>query len=173
MKRSKFSEEQLAYALRQAESGTVHVCRQLGVSEATFYAWKKKYAHLGVSELRRMRRLEDENRRLKGAGGRSDARQAHAERSPAKKSEADAPPAARAVVPGGVRGERRPELRVGRVQPLGLVQAEHGEGSDGTAVPDSFAPPSSAWSILTGRLAQARLKNPSRFVPTRRILLRL
>ena len=67
MKRSKFSEEQVAYALRQAESGTPvgDVCRQLGVSEATFYAWKKKYAHLGVSELRRLRQLEDENAWLK------------------------------------------------------------------------------------------------------------
>ena len=67
MKRSKFSEEQVAYALRQAESGTPvgDVCGQLGVSEATFYAWKKKYAHLGVSELRRLRQLEDENARLK------------------------------------------------------------------------------------------------------------
>jgi putative transposase len=67
MKRSKFSEEQIAYALRQAESGTPvgDVCRQLGVSEATFYTWKKKYAHLGVSELRRLRQLEDENARLK------------------------------------------------------------------------------------------------------------
>ncbi len=68
MKSSKFSEEQIAYALRQAESGTAvaDVCRQIGVSEATFYVWKKKFAHLGVSELRRMRQLEDENRRLKG-----------------------------------------------------------------------------------------------------------
>ena len=41
------------------------MCRQLGVSEATFYAWKKKYAHLGVSELRRLRQREDENGRLK------------------------------------------------------------------------------------------------------------
>lgn len=67
MKRSKFSEEQVAYALRQVETGTPvgDVCRQLGVSEATFYAWKKKYAHLGVSELRRLRQLEDENGRLK------------------------------------------------------------------------------------------------------------
>jgi putative transposase len=67
MKRSKFSEEQVAYALRQAEQGTPvgDVCRQLGVSEATFYTWKKKYAHLGVSELRRLRQLEDENGRLK------------------------------------------------------------------------------------------------------------
>ncbi len=68
MKSSKFSEEQIAYALRQAESGTAvaDVCRQIGVSEATFYVWKKKFAHLGVSELRRMRQLEEENRRLKG-----------------------------------------------------------------------------------------------------------
>jgi putative transposase len=67
MKRSKFSEEQIAYALRQAESGTAvgDVCRQIGVSEATFYQWKKKFAHLGVSELRRLRQLEDENSRLK------------------------------------------------------------------------------------------------------------
>ncbi len=68
MKSSKFSEEQIAYALRQAESGTAvaDVCRQIGVSEATFYVWKKRFAHLGVSELRRMRQLEEENRRLKG-----------------------------------------------------------------------------------------------------------
>ena len=67
MKRSKFSEEQVIYALRQSEAGTSvsDVCRQLGVSEATFYAWKKKYAHLGVSELRRLRQLEEENTRLK------------------------------------------------------------------------------------------------------------
>jgi putative transposase len=67
MKKSKFSEEQVAYALRQAESGTAvaDVCRQTGVSEATFYIWKKKFAHLGVSELRRMRSLEEENARLK------------------------------------------------------------------------------------------------------------
>ena len=59
--------EQIAYALRQAESGTPvgDVCRQIGVSEATFYQWKKKFAHLGVSELRRLRQLEDENGRLK------------------------------------------------------------------------------------------------------------
>jgi len=65
MKRSKFSQEQVAYELRQVEAGTPvgDVCRQLGVSEATFYAWKKKYAHLGVSELRRLRQLEDENAR--------------------------------------------------------------------------------------------------------------
>ena len=59
MKRSKFSEEQIVYAIRQVEVGDL--CRQLGVSDATFYAWKKHYAHLGMSELRRLRQLEEEN----------------------------------------------------------------------------------------------------------------
>lgn len=67
MKRSKFTEEQIAFALRQAETGTrvAEVCRKLGVSETTFYNWKKKYGGLGVSELRRMKQLEEENRQLK------------------------------------------------------------------------------------------------------------
>ncbi len=67
MKKSRFTEEQIAYALRLAESGTpvADVCRQIGVSEATYYTWKKKYADLGVTELRRLKMLEDENTRLK------------------------------------------------------------------------------------------------------------
>jgi putative transposase len=67
MKRSKFSEEQIVYAIRQADAGTPvgDLCRQLGVSDATFYARKKKYVHLEVSELRRLRQLEEENSRLK------------------------------------------------------------------------------------------------------------
>lgn len=67
MKKSKFTEEQIAYTLRLAESGTPvgDVCRQMGISEATFYIWKKKYAELGVSELRQLRQLTEENSRLK------------------------------------------------------------------------------------------------------------
>ena len=67
MRKSKFSNEQIVYALRQAEAGMApkEVCRQLGISEQTFYRWKKKYGGLGVSELRRLKQLEDENRRLK------------------------------------------------------------------------------------------------------------
>ncbi len=67
MKQSKFSAEQIAYALRTHEAGTPveDICRQLGVSQATFYVWKKKYAHMGVSELRELRLLRDENARLK------------------------------------------------------------------------------------------------------------
>jgi putative transposase len=67
MKRSKFSEEQVAYTLRQADTGTPvpDICRQLGICEATFYVWKKRYGHLGVNEVRHVRQLEDENARLK------------------------------------------------------------------------------------------------------------
>jgi putative transposase len=67
MKKSRFTEEQITYALRQAESGTpvADVCRQLGVSEASFYVWKKKYSKLGLTELRELRQLRDENACLK------------------------------------------------------------------------------------------------------------
>jgi len=62
-----FTEAQIAFALRQAESGTAveKITRKLGIAEATFYRWKKKYARLGVAEMRRLKQLEDENRRLK------------------------------------------------------------------------------------------------------------
>ena len=67
MKRSRYSQEQIAFALRQAESGTSvgEVCRKMGISENTFYRWKRKFAGMGVAELRRLKILEDENRRLK------------------------------------------------------------------------------------------------------------
>lgn len=67
MKKSKFTEEQIAFALRQAETGTrvEENCRQLGVSQATFFNWKKKFGGMGVAELRRLRQLEEENAQLK------------------------------------------------------------------------------------------------------------
>lgn len=67
VKKSRFTDEQIAYALRLADGGTpmVDVCRQIGISEATFYTWKKKYAEMGVSELRKLKQLEDENSRLR------------------------------------------------------------------------------------------------------------
>ena len=67
MKRKRFSEEQIAFALRQAESGTTieEICRKMGVSEPTFYRWKKVYAGMGVSDIRRLKQLEDENAKLK------------------------------------------------------------------------------------------------------------
>ncbi len=67
MKKTKFTEEQIAFVLRQAETGTrvAEVCRKLGISDATFYNWRKKYGGLGVPELRRLKQLEEENRKLK------------------------------------------------------------------------------------------------------------
>lgn len=67
MKRTRFTEEQITYALRQVESGTppADVCRQLGCSEASFYIWKKRYGNLGMTEVKELRQLRDENGRLK------------------------------------------------------------------------------------------------------------
>mgnify|MGYP003678782002 FL=1 len=67
MKRKRYTEEQIAFALRQAESGTavVEVTRKMGISEQTFYRWKKKFAGMGIAEVRRLKQLEEENKKLK------------------------------------------------------------------------------------------------------------
>jgi len=67
MRSSKFTEEQIAFALKQAETGTPvkEVLRKMGVTEQTFYRWKKKYGGMMPSDLRRLRQLEEENRQLK------------------------------------------------------------------------------------------------------------
>ena len=67
MKKSRYTEEQIAYAMKQAETGTpvAEVIRRMGISEQTFYRWKKLYGGLDVCELRRLKQLEDENRQLK------------------------------------------------------------------------------------------------------------
>lgn len=67
VEKSKFKEEQIAFALKLAELGirVEEVCRKLGVSEATFYVWKKRNGGIGPSELHRLRQLEEENRKLK------------------------------------------------------------------------------------------------------------
>lgn len=67
MKKTRYTEEQIAFALKQAETGTrvEEVCRKMGISEATFYNWKKKFGGMGVTKLRRLCQLEEENQRLK------------------------------------------------------------------------------------------------------------
>ncbi len=67
MKKTRYTEEQIAFALKQAETGprVEEVCRKMGISEATFYNWKKKFGGMGVIELRRLQHLEDENQRLR------------------------------------------------------------------------------------------------------------
>ena len=80
VKKNKFTEEQIAFALKQAELGTrvEEVCRKMGISEATFYVWKKRYGGVGPSELRRLRQLEEENRQAQADRGRSEPGQGHA-----------------------------------------------------------------------------------------------
>jgi putative transposase len=71
MARKRFSPEQIITMLREAEvllnqsNPVTEVCRKMGISEQTYFRWKKKYGGLGVSELRRLRQLEEENRQLK------------------------------------------------------------------------------------------------------------
>jgi putative transposase len=67
MARKRHSEEKIIYALKQVEGGSkgLEICRELGVSEQTLYNWKRKYRGMGVSELRRLKQLEEENQHLK------------------------------------------------------------------------------------------------------------
>ena len=67
MRKSRFTEEQIAYALKQAELGTKveEICRKMGISDATFYKWRQKYGGLGPSEVRKLKQLEEENSKLK------------------------------------------------------------------------------------------------------------
>ncbi len=67
MRTSKFTVEQISHALKRVESGVVagEVCRELGITETTFYRWKRKFGGISSPELRELRQLRDENRRLK------------------------------------------------------------------------------------------------------------
>lgn len=71
-----FTNKQVIYTLRQAEAGTLgaEVCRKRGITEQTFYRWKKEFAELGVADLARLRQFEDENKKLKSLGCRSHPR---------------------------------------------------------------------------------------------------
>jgi putative transposase len=68
MRKSRYSDQQIALVLQQAEHGVpvAEICRKIGITEQTFYRWKKKFGEMAPSEIKKLKQLEDENRRLKG-----------------------------------------------------------------------------------------------------------
>lgn len=113
MKKSKFTEAQIVFALQQAETGVTvaEVCRKLGISEATFYSWKKKYSGLGPVELRRLRQLEEENAQLKRIVADLTLDKQMLQDVLKKSSEGPATPAAGEHAAGGVSGLGATRLR--------------------------------------------------------------
>lgn len=123
MKKSRFSEEQITYALRLADGGSpgADVCRQLGISEATFYVWKKEYANLGVSELRQLRQLQEENARLKRVVADLTLDKHILTEVIRKKPEARSPPGDRKMDTRAVSGECTTRVRAGTDAAVDLV----------------------------------------------------
>lgn len=124
MKKSKFNEEQIAFALHQAVMGTSveEVCRKIGIAQATFYAWKKKYGGMGVSELRRLRQLEEENRKLKQLVADLSLDKVMLQDVLKKSSEANAAQTSRWPSDESVRGQCQACLRRVSSKPIWLVR---------------------------------------------------
>ena len=131
MKTSRFSEEQIAYKLRQADGGTPvgDVCRQLGVSEATFYVWKTKYEKLGLSELPQIRQLGDENTRLKRLLADLTLDKHILSEVLKKESEAGTTAAAGCLDPADLPGEHCPFVSADPIHPRRLIPQEYGSGT--------------------------------------------
>ena len=106
MPKKKMSDEQIAFALRQAESGmaVAEICWRLGVSEASFDRWKKAYAGMGVAEIRRLKQLEDENAKLKRLVADLTLDKTMLQDALQKSGEAHSSPRSRAAFSGGLRG---------------------------------------------------------------------
>ena len=138
----------MVYALRQEEAGTAveNVCRQLGVSRATFYAWKKKYAHLGVSELRRLRQLEEKHTRLKRLVADLSLDKHMLSEALRKKSNARTAPRAGWLVSSHLPGQ----LRAGPADSRPFSRAAWDSKESGSAGSDGAAPPYSVSSRTRG-----------------------
>jgi len=126
MKGKRFTDEQITYALRQAEGGTpvADVCRQMGVSEASFYLWKKKYGKLGLTELRELRQLRDENARLKRLVADLTLDKHILGEVVRKNSEASAPPRTGPVDSRAFPDQRTPSVSTGGVLAHRVVRDE-------------------------------------------------
>jgi putative transposase len=107
VKKSRFTEEQISFALKQAETGTpvAEVIRRMGISEQTFYRWKKLYGGLGTRELRRLKQLGEENRKLSSSSRTSASTSASCRMFCQKSSEAWSAARTRAAGSSSPRGE--------------------------------------------------------------------
>ena len=134
MKRKRYSDEQIAFALRQAESGkaVAEICRKLEVSEQTFYRWKKQYAGIGTVEIRRLKQLEEENAKLKRLVADLSLGQDHAAGHAAKK-----PGSAKLAVRLSVRVRRGRHQRRGGI---GCAACVHGDASRSAGAACATAP---------------------------------
>lgn len=127
MKKSRFTEEQIVFALKQAELGTPvpEVCRKLGISDATFYTWRKKYGGIFPSELKHMRQLEEENLRLKRLVADLSLDKAMLQDVLQKRADAGTPARMGQGFTGPVRCQRKTDLFCVTAQPQ-LVQVSFG-----------------------------------------------
>ena len=134
LKRSKFPEGQIVNAFRQADSGTPvdDLCQQLGIAEQTLYAWKK-YAHLGASELRRLRQMEEEHARLKRLVADLSIDKRMLLEALRKKFKAHPPPGTGPVVSRDFSGDLCAGLLLGAVWSSLLVSAHPRKRSVGAA----------------------------------------
>ncbi len=121
MKTSKFTEEQIGFALRQADLGTpvAEVCRKMAISEATYFRWKRKYGGLGPSELRKLRQLEEENQKLKRLVADLSLDKAMLQDVLSKKVQACSAARGRSVAERSLQGERAPRLCGAALRPFG------------------------------------------------------
>lgn len=158
MKKSKFTEEQFAFSLKQAESGTTveEICRKMGTSQATFYAWRKKFGGLGVAELRRLRQLEEENRKLKQLVADLSLDKVMLQDVLSKSSKARAAQDACVPFARPLPRRRAPGLRGGQAEPLGMLlppgrtMMRHGFGGSRRLPPHGCAMASAGSSCCCG-----------------------
>ena len=128
MKSSRYTAEQIAIALRQAEGGTpvLEVCRKMGVAEQTFYRWKKKFLGMGVAEVRRLKVLEEENRKLKQLVAELSLDKQMLQDVLRKSRRACAAAGPCLVSTGGLRGERASSVPGAHLWTLHLQVRERG-----------------------------------------------